>query len=176
MVVIRLPSRRWLVVWLAHLATNCNGYVNSCFACQNILVGTYCLPIGSLLLMYLAHPCRKFHTSYCFCSFSGIQTAFSLKLNMWIVQTHDELLDDVLSRSLRSSLVLLSSRFWIAFDFFLHLSQLNLMSIAFVLFGCIVFVTTLKAVVLSIWIGIGGWGCPISSRRCLCGIASLEFM
>ena len=39
---------------------------------------------------------------------------------------------------------------------FLHLSQWNLMSMAFFLFGCIVFFTTPKAVVLSIWIGVGG--------------------
>ena len=50
------------------------------------------------------------------------------------------------------------------------------MSIALVCFGCIVFVTTLSAVKLSIWIEVGGCGWPISSRSCLWGIAARELM
>ena len=37
----------------------CNGYINSRIARQDILVGTYCLHIGSLILMYLATSSSK---------------------------------------------------------------------------------------------------------------------
>ena len=50
------------------------------------------------------------------------------------------------------------------------------MSIAFVCFGYIVFVTTPSAVELLIWIGVGGCGWPISLRRCLCSIAARELI
>ena len=43
------------------------------------------------------------------------------------------------------------------------------MSIAFVLLGCTLFVTTACAAELSVCIGVLGWGWPISSNAILCG-------
>ena len=50
------------------------------------------------------------------------------------------------------------------------------MSIALVCFGWIVLVTTPNAVELSIWIGVLGWGCPISSNKTRMGTASLALI
>ena len=49
------------------------------------------------------------------------------------------------------------------------------MSIAFNFFRTLLF-TTPNAVVLSIWIGVGGCLCPISSSNCRCGMASCELI
>ena len=38
--------------------------------------------------------------------------------------------------------------------------------------GWIVCLTTPNAVLLSTWIGVGGWGCPISINRCCIGTSS----
>jgi len=46
------------------------------------------------------------------------------------------------------------------------------MSIAFVLFGWTLLVTTACAAVLSVCIGVFGWGCPISSSVLRVGTAS----
>ena len=50
------------------------------------------------------------------------------------------------------------------------------MSMALVSFGWIVCVTTPISVVLSICIGVGGCGCPISSSRCRSRAASRVLM
>ena len=50
------------------------------------------------------------------------------------------------------------------------------MSMALVLLGWRFRFTTPNAVVLSVCIGVGGWGCPISSRVVLAGMASRAFM
>jgi hypothetical protein len=50
------------------------------------------------------------------------------------------------------------------------------MSIALVQRGWMLLVTTPRAVLLSVWMGMGGCLCPISSRRCRMGIASRAFM
>ena len=47
------------------------------------------------------------------------------------------------------------------------------MSIAFVLLGCTLFVTTVRAGELSVCIGVLGCGCPISDSVIICGTASL---
>ena len=49
------------------------------------------------------------------------------------------------------------------------------MSVDLVAFGCRFFSTKPTAVVLSVWIGVGGCVCPISIKVCLAGIACLEF-
>ena len=41
------------------------------------------------------------------------------------------------------------------------------MSIAFICFGWMLLFTTPFAVELSIWMGVGDWGCPISARMFL---------
>ena len=50
------------------------------------------------------------------------------------------------------------------------------MSIALVAFGCILLLAIPFAVVLSVCIGVGGCGCPISSSRLRCGTACFAFM
>ena len=50
------------------------------------------------------------------------------------------------------------------------------MSIAFVRFGCILTLTTPSAIELSVCKGVGGCGCPISSRMILMYAASRAIM
>ncbi len=50
------------------------------------------------------------------------------------------------------------------------------MSIALVRHGWMLLVMTPWAVLLSVWMGMGGCLCPISSRRSCMGIASRAFM
>ena len=58
----------------------------------------------------------------------------------------------------------------------LQRSQWNITSIAFVLFGCILLLTTPNAVVLSVCIGVGGCLWPNSSSSCRSGMASRKLM
>jgi hypothetical protein len=50
------------------------------------------------------------------------------------------------------------------------------MSIALVQHGWMLLVMMPRAVLLSVWMGVGGCLCPISLRRCRMGIASRKFM
>ena len=50
------------------------------------------------------------------------------------------------------------------------------MSIAFICLDWMMFFTTPFAVEVSVWMGVGGWGCPISARIFLMYTASFVLM
>ena len=60
--------------------------------------------------------------------------------------------------------------------FILSLSQWHVMSIAFIFLGWMMLFTTPFDVELSVWMGVGGWGCPISARMFLMYTASFALM
>jgi len=181
------PFALWFVPWILRG----NTYVFStnklpCYELQRLLLLSKCslrYSCRNLLFDYWESapnmsctPLQKVsHELVLLLPFFGIHQDFSLKLNKLSKYFCDGLLDDGLSRSL---IVCWSCSLVGSELLFVCLAsqpvESHIHGFCSLWLDCLF--TTPTAGVLSTCIGVGGWGYPISSRRCLCGTNSLEFI